>query len=45
MIVLNADVLILDTAEAHDCFVPIAVIDVFDRWRNGAYALYVGGSD
>jgi competence protein ComEC len=38
----NADVLILDTPRPADCAVPVAVIDVFDRWRNGAYALYVG---
>jgi competence protein ComEC len=24
-----------------DCAVPRTVVDVFDRWRNGAYALYV----
>jgi competence protein ComEC len=38
---LNADVLILDEPKPPGCAVPRAVIDVFDRWRNGAYALYV----
>jgi competence protein ComEC len=38
---LNADVLILDVPKPADCAVPATVIDVFDRWRNGAYALYL----
>ncbi len=38
---LNADVLVLDMPKPDDCAVPRTVIDVFDRWRNGAYALYV----
>jgi competence protein ComEC len=38
---LNADILILDDPKPPDCAVPGTVIDVFDRWRNGAYALYV----
>jgi competence protein ComEC len=37
----NADVLVLDMPKPADCTVPVAVIDVFDRWRNGAYALYL----
>lgn len=39
---LNADILILDDPKPSDCAVPTTVIDVFDRWRNGAYALYLG---
>jgi competence protein ComEC len=39
---LNADILILDDPKPSDCAVPSTVIDVFDRWRNGAYALYLG---
>jgi competence protein ComEC len=42
---LNADVLVLDLPKPDDCAVPSTVIDVFDRWRNGAYALYVDRSD
>lgn len=42
---LNADVLVLDTPKPGDCAVPRTVVDVFDRWRNGAYALYVDRSD
>ncbi|MBA2125111.1 competence protein ComEC [Hyphomicrobium methylovorum] len=38
---LNADVLILATPKPAECAVPATVIDVFDRWRNGAYALYL----
>jgi competence protein ComEC len=38
---LNADILILDEPKPPDCAVPSTVIDVFDRWRNGAYALYL----
>lgn len=38
---LNADILILDEPKPRDCAVPTTVIDVFDRWRNGAYALYL----
>ena len=38
---LNADILILDDPKPADCAVPGTVIDVFDRWRNGAYALYL----
>lgn len=38
---LNADILILDEPKPLDCPVPSTVIDVFDRWRNGAYALYL----
>jgi competence protein ComEC len=38
---LNADILILDEPKPADCAVPGTVIDVFDRWRNGAYALYL----
>jgi competence protein ComEC len=38
---LNADILILDEPKPSDCAVPATVIDVFDRWRNGAYALYL----
>jgi competence protein ComEC len=37
----NADVLVLDMPKPKDCAVPVAVIGVFDRWRNGAYALYI----
>ena len=37
----NADVLVLDMPKPADCAVPVTVIDVFDRWRNGAYALYL----
>ena len=37
----NADVLMLDIPKPADCAVPVTVIDVFDRWRNGAYALYL----
>lgn len=36
-----ADVLLLDMPKLADCAVPVTVIDVFDRWRNGAYALYL----
>lgn len=39
---LNADILVLDEPKPSDCAVPTTVIDVFDRWRNGAYALYLG---
>jgi competence protein ComEC len=42
---LNADVLVLDMPKPDDCAVPRTVIDVFDRWRNGAYALYVDRND
>ncbi|MFA5956154.1 ComEC/Rec2 family competence protein [Hyphomicrobium sp.] len=42
---LNADVLVLDMPKPDDCATPRSVIDVFDRWRNGAYALYVDSSD
>ena len=42
---LNADVLVLDLPKPADCAVPGTVIDVFDRWRNGAHALYVDRSD
>lgn len=42
---LNADVLVLDVPKPEDCAVPRAVVDVFDRWRNGAYALYLAGND
>jgi competence protein ComEC len=38
---LNADILILDAPKPADCAIPGTVIDVFDRWRNGAYALYL----
>lgn len=38
---LNADILILDDPKPVDCAIPGTVIDVFDRWRNGAYALYL----
>ena len=38
---LNADILILDAPKPADCAIPSTVIDVFDRWRNGAYALYL----
>jgi competence protein ComEC len=38
---LNADILILDAPKPTDCAIPGTVIDVFDRWRNGAYALYL----
>jgi competence protein ComEC len=31
----------LDIPKPEDCAVPVTVIDVFDRWRNGAYALYL----
>jgi competence protein ComEC len=37
----NADVLVLDMPKPKDCSVPVTVIGVFDRWRNGAYALYI----
>jgi competence protein ComEC len=37
----NADVLVLDMPKPKDCAVPVAIIGVFDRWRNGAYALYI----
>ncbi len=42
---LNADVLVLDMPKPKDCAVPRTVVDVFDRWRNGAYALYVDRDD
>ncbi|WP_290986087.1 ComEC/Rec2 family competence protein [Hyphomicrobium sp.] len=42
---LNADVLILDLPKPEGCAVPRAVVDVFDRWRNGAYALYLDQTD
>jgi competence protein ComEC len=42
---LNADVVVLDMPKPDDCAVPRTVIDVFDRWRNGAYALYVDTAD
>lgn len=42
---LNADILILDEPKPSDCAVPSTVIDVFDRWRNGAYALYLDRND
>ncbi|WP_409560571.1 ComEC/Rec2 family competence protein [Hyphomicrobium sp. MC8b] len=42
---LNADVLVLDTPKPGNCAVPRTVVDVFDRWRNGAYALYVDRSN
>lgn len=42
---LNADVLVLDIPKPSDCAIPRTVVDVFDRWRNGAYALYVDRSD
>jgi competence protein ComEC len=42
---LNADILILDEPKPSDCAVPGTVIDVFDRWRNGAYALYLDRDD
>ncbi|MBS0250145.1 MAG: ComEC/Rec2 family competence protein [Proteobacteria bacterium] len=42
---LNADVLVLDVPKPRDCAIPRTVVDVFDRWRNGAYALYVDRSD
>ena len=42
---LNADVLVLNMPRPDDCAVPRAVIGVFDRWRNGAYALYVDHDD
>jgi competence protein ComEC len=38
----NADVLVLNIPKPSDCAVPVTVVDVFDRWRNGAYALYLG---
>jgi competence protein ComEC len=38
---LNADILVLDLPKPEGCAVPRAVVDVFDRWRNGAYALYL----
>ena len=41
----NADVLVLDMPKPADCAVPVTVIDVFDRWRNGAYALYLDQND
>jgi competence protein ComEC len=41
---LNADILILDEPKPRDCAVPKTIIDVFDRWRNGAYALYLNQS-
>jgi len=37
----NADVLVLDMPRPADCTTPGTVIDVFDRWRNGAHALYL----
>jgi len=37
----NADVLVIDLPKPADCPVPAAIIDVFDRWRNGAYALFI----
>jgi competence protein ComEC len=42
---LNADILILDEPKPSDCAVPSTVIDVFDRWRNGAYAIYLDRDD
>ncbi|HET6389467.1 ComEC/Rec2 family competence protein [Hyphomicrobium sp.] len=42
---LNADVLVINDPKPEECAVPKTVIDVFDRWRNGAYALYVEASD
>ncbi len=42
---LNADVLVLDMPKPDGCAVPRTIVDVFDRWRNGAYALYVDRSD
>ncbi|SFV33535.1 ComEC/Rec2 family competence protein [Hyphomicrobium facile] len=42
---LNADVLVINDPKPEDCAVPATVIDVFDRWRNGAYALYIDRSD
>ncbi|MET0407001.1 MAG: ComEC/Rec2 family competence protein [Hyphomicrobium sp.] len=42
---LNADVLVLDMPKSGDCAVPKTVVDVFDRWRNGAYALYLDRTD
>ena len=42
---LNADVLVLDMPKPEDCAVPKTVVDVFDRWRNGAYALYLDHSE
>ncbi|MBS0268284.1 MAG: ComEC/Rec2 family competence protein [Proteobacteria bacterium] len=42
---LNADVLVINDPKPNDCAVPRTIIDVFDRWRNGAYALYVDRSD
>ena len=33
---VNADVLVLDMPRPSDCTTPGTVIDVFDRWRNGA---------
>jgi len=37
----NADVLVIDMPRPADCLVPATVVDVFDRWQNGAYALYL----
>jgi len=37
----NADVLVLDMPRPKDCSTPGTVIDVFDRWRDGAHALYL----
>ncbi|MBS0237626.1 MAG: ComEC/Rec2 family competence protein [Proteobacteria bacterium] len=42
---LNADVLVINDPKPDDCAVPRTIIDVFDRWRNGAYALYLDRSD
>ncbi|MFT3731472.1 MAG: ComEC/Rec2 family competence protein [Hyphomicrobium sp.] len=42
---LNADVLVLDMPKPDDCAVPRTVVDVFDRWRNGAYSLYLDRTD
>ena len=37
----NADVLVLSMPRPKDCEKPATIIDVFDRWRNGGYALYL----
>lgn len=37
--------LVIDTPKPKDCAVPRTVVDVFDRWRNGAYALYIDRTD
>ncbi len=41
----TADILVSAVLVRRRCDVPLAVIDRFDLWRNGAYAIYIEGRD